>query len=79
MKIQELNLEKLGSLLLNVAPGSIHANHKWIKSTVKDYVLPTEGQVELDFIRDLFTLDNKDIADKWYNGEQGAIDFILNR
>jgi hypothetical protein len=77
MKIKELSLEKLGIVLLQVTPAAAHAHHKWVKSTIKDYMLPGKDQLELEFIRDLFTLTTEEIADKWYDGEENAIGLIM--
>ncbi|NHN33530.1 hypothetical protein [Paenibacillus agricola] len=78
MKIETLNLEILGATLLRIAPVALKANHKWPKSTLKDYVLPEEGS-EADFVRDLFTMETQAIVDKWYGGDDNAAGFLFSK
>lgn len=75
MKINELDLERLGAMLLRVAPIAKKAHHKWPKSTLRDYFLPEVGG-EGEFIRDLFVLSTDEIVEKWYDGEAGAMSII---
>lgn len=77
MRILKLNPEVLGSILLKVAPTSIHAGHKRIKSTLQDYVIPSDEHPEQEFIRDLFTLSNDEIAEKWYGGKKEALSLLF--
>lgn len=79
VKINELDVMKLGEVLLNAAPASCLADHKWLKSTLKDYVLPSSDQLEVEFVKDLFTLPSEEIAEKWYGGKQNAIAYVRNK
>ncbi|KOP82268.1 hypothetical protein ACFFHH_12575 [Cytobacillus solani] len=79
MKILELDEKKLGQQLLAAPLTSHQANHKWIKSTMQDYILPSEENLEGQFVHDLYTKDTQSIIDKWYGGKEGAAKLIHNR
>lgn len=79
MKIQELDTKRIGELLLRVPLASMHAHHKKISSTMKDYILPSENDLEAQYVRDLFVLNTDEIIDKWYDGEESAADLLFKR
>ncbi|WP_338465118.1 hypothetical protein [Shouchella rhizosphaerae] len=76
MKIKELDTERLYLILIKLPLVSNHANHSWIKSTLKDYVLPGENQLEAQFVKDIFTLKTEEIIEKWYGGDHSAYDLL---
>lgn len=75
IRVKELNLEVVGAIMLKVAPVSKMANHKWPKSTMRDYIDPNSTG-EAEFVRDLFVLTTDEIVEKWYGGIEGAAKFI---
>jgi hypothetical protein len=79
MKIAELNSKKLAETLLMAPLSSFMANHKKIQYTMQDYILPSEDNLEAQFIHDLFTKDTQYIIDKWYGGEDGARELVMRK
>jgi hypothetical protein len=77
MKIKECNDAKLGLLLKNFPLVSIQLGHSKIQGAVQEYLDQCEDTVELEFVRDLFTLTVLEIIDKWYGGEEAAFDLIF--
>jgi hypothetical protein len=75
-KVFELNCERLGRMLLNVAPVAAGLGHKQPRYTLKDYTHPN-GDLEMHFIKDLFTLTTEEIADRWYGGINHAAAFAM--
>lgn len=79
MKINDLNPNRLAEVLVRAPLASFHAHHKKIQSTMKDYILPSEDQLEAQFVRDLFVLDTQEIIEKWYGGDESARDLIFRK
>lgn len=77
MKVQELNAEALAQTLMRVPLVSMQANHKYPKSTLKDYILPSENNLESQFVKDVYTLTTEEIIDKWYNGKTEATSLLF--
>jgi hypothetical protein len=77
MKIRDIDYAVLGEKVVRLALASHHANHKKVSSTVKDYILPSEDQLEACFLKDLFVLNTEDIIEKWFDGEDNANDIIF--
>lgn len=78
MLFQRLDKEKLGENLLRLPLVSFHANHKKVQYTVRDYVLPSEDNLEGQFVRDLFTLTTDELIEKWFDGEDNARQILMN-
>ena len=78
LKIQSLDEKKLFNILLRTPLVSMHAHHKHIKSTLKDYVMPSEDDLEAQYVKDLFTLETDEIIEKWYGGEEAAATLLFN-
>lgn len=70
MKISELDKDKVFQILLRTPLVSMQANHKHIKSTLRDYVFP--NTLESEYVKDLFTLETDEIIEKWYGGKEQA-------
>lgn len=69
-KIDELDSEKVLKVLTSVPLIFEKLNHKSITgSGFISYIKPNEAEGE--FIKDLFTLETKEIVEKWYVEEIG--------
>lgn len=77
MEIKKLDKEKVIETLLRVPLISMQLNHKHIKSSLRDYVLPNEDNLEGEYVKDLFTLETDAIIDKWYGGEEEATNLLF--
>lgn len=77
VKYRELNKEKLAQHLVKIPLSAQLLGHNKVQSTVKDYIIPEEDNLELQFIVDLFTLTTPEIIDKWYGGEENASELNL--
>lgn len=78
MKIQQLDKDKTIEVLLRVPLVSMHADHKHIKSTLRDYVMPSENDLEGQYVKDLFTLETSEIIAKWYGGDTEAAELLFS-
>lgn len=76
IKVQKLNLNKLTDLIIRLPLASLQGHHKKVCDTVKDYVLPNEDQLEMEFTKDLFILNTDEIIDKWFDGKENAYDLL---
>ncbi|AUO14702.1 hypothetical protein [Priestia megaterium] len=76
MKFQELDDYKLAQKLLRMPLASMHGDHAYIKSTLEDYIKPSEDDLEGQFVKDLFVLRTDEIIDKWYGGKWEAMNLI---
>jgi hypothetical protein len=79
LKIQELDQNRLGQLLSRIPLASMQAHHKKVSSTMRDYILPTEDDLEAQYVRDLFVLTTDEIINKWFDGEESAADLLFRR
>ena len=77
-KYQQLNMEILGLTLLRIPAITALANHKYPKSTLSHDVLQGEEALEAQFVKDLFTLTNDEIVEKWFGSKLNAL-HILNK
>lgn len=77
MKIADLNTEAIAQTLLRVPLVAMHAHHKYPKSTLKDYVVPSEDNLEAQFVKDVFTLTTDEIIEKWYDGQDEAASLLF--
>lgn len=77
MKFQKLDKERLGDSVFGLALASHSANHKKVLHTVRDYLCPGEGDLEGQFVRDLFVLTTEELIDKWFDGEENASQLIM--
>lgn len=77
MKITELDYNKLANALLKTPLVSMKLNHKHLSSSLRDYVSPDAG-LEVEYVRDLFTLTTDEIITKWYGGDEKAPELLSN-
>lgn len=47
-------------------------------SSLKDYVLPSEDNLEGQYLKDLFTLYTDAIIEKWYGGIEEATNLLFS-
>lgn len=75
MDIRDCNDEKIGIQLRTIPLVSMDMGHNKVSDTVGDYIIRKEDP-NATFIRDLFTLTTKEVIDKWYGGEENALDLL---
>ncbi|MEK3822105.1 hypothetical protein MKY20_23770 [Cytobacillus sp. FSL W8-0315] len=78
MLFSKLDREKIGETVLRLPIVSFHAQHKKVQYTVKDYFLPSEDNLEGQFVRDLFIMNTEELIDKWFDGEENAREIMMN-
>ncbi|MBO0589600.1 hypothetical protein [Sporosarcina sp. E16_8] len=76
MKIKHCNDDKLAVLLKKIPLISMQLGHAKVHGTVRDYLISSETNIELDFVCDLFTMSTKEIIEKWYGGESEAFNLL---
>lgn len=74
MKIRDCDDAKLAVLLKKLPLTSFQLGHAKAHGTVRDYMVPDGSNVELEFVYDLFTMRTTELIDKWYGGEENALD-----
>lgn len=72
VKIRECADLKLAMILKQLPLISWQMGHVKAQGTIKDYVVSSDSNVELEFVCDIFNLQTKEIIDKWYGGHEGA-------
>lgn len=75
---KKLDKEKVLEALLRVPLISMQLNHKHIMSSLKDYVLSSEDNLEGQYLKDLFTLYTDAIIEKWYGGIEEATNLLFS-
>jgi hypothetical protein len=50
--------------------------HAKVHGTVRDYLISSEDNIELDFVCDIFTTSTEEIIEKWYGGQEGALTLL---
>lgn len=73
MKFTELDGQKLGQVLLLAPLYAINHKHSTIKEAILDMNSKPEDSSELEYVKDLFTLDSDEIADKWFEGNKNIV------
>jgi hypothetical protein len=76
LKIKDCNDDKPAIVLKKLPLISIQMGHAKVHGTVRDYLSPSENNIELEFVCELFTLSTVEIIDKWYGGHEGAFNLI---
>lgn len=67
----QLDLAVLGGTLLNVVMSSGHLGHSDVKLTIRDYLREEVNEnLEITFIRDVFTKDTDYVMTKWFGGSE---------
>lgn len=67
-----LDTKKLGNLLLTIVLSSNHLGHKNLKG-VFAYIRKEKGEnLEIEYIKDVFTMKTPDIVNKWFGGDKNA-------
>jgi hypothetical protein len=77
MLFEKLDRERLGEMVLRLPLSSHHLDHKKVQYTVKDYIIPEKGDLEGQFIRDLFTLSTEEMIHIWFDGSDNANELIM--
>ncbi|WP_406944499.1 hypothetical protein ACJA3J_15105 [Halobacillus sp. SY10] len=77
MLISKLDEKRLAQQIARLPLASHQANHKWVRSTVNDYILPSEDNLEGQYIVDLFKLTTPEIIEKWFDGEDNAYELLM--
>ncbi|MER2111150.1 MAG: hypothetical protein ABS960_00565 [Solibacillus isronensis] len=72
MDFSQLDKEEVYQKLMRVPLISMQLNHKHLKSSMRDYILPSDDDLEGQFVRDLFILETDEIIGKWYGGKEEA-------
>lgn len=67
-----LDLTRLGDALVRLALTARQLGHARTAHTVQDYWHPC-GSLEMEFVRDVFSLNPDDIAERWFGGEANAV------
>lgn len=75
MRINEINPEALGRLVIGSVYSAKQLGHNWVKSTVRDS-MPTDV-VEVEFLKDYLTLSTKEIIEKWYGGDENVTNMLF--
>lgn len=75
MKIDSINREKLGSLLIGTCLSANLANHTKVGNVTKEYT--DNKDLEQDFLIDIFNSSTDELIDKWFDGKEAAIQLVL--
>lgn len=76
MKIRQCEDVKLSLILKKLPLVSMQLGHVNAHGTIKDYLISSDSNIELDYICDLFNLTTKEVIDKWYGGHEEAFEII---
>lgn len=64
-KFKGMDAQKLAEYLVKLPLVANMAGHKEVQYTVNDYILPSEDNLEGQFIVDLFKMTTPEIIEKW--------------
>lgn len=70
-RAEDLNLERLGELLLRIPLTSSQLRHTSLRSSM-DYIHSADDDPELEYVRDFLTLGTQEIIDRWFGGREVA-------
>lgn len=70
-RAEDLDLERLGELLLRLPLASHELRHTSLRSSLV-YIHALGDSPELDYVRDFLTLGTQEIIDRWFGGGEVA-------
>lgn len=77
MKFTELNHQILAQILIASPFSAMDRKQSTIKESLLEMKSSPENSLEMEFLKDIFSLNTNEIIDKWYDANDTIVGFFF--